>query len=115
MIGSNQRQEGFLEVHLGREDSYQGIASAMPRTTRDSDGFSRSSIPAKSQRLNRVYGSLRCGRPEQAAEKLDFGPDGVSRRLKPLLILQHLRRGLKPRPFKTGVETEFFAACEGMP
>jgi hypothetical protein len=30
------------------------------------------------------------------------------RRLKPLLILRHLRRGSKPRPFKTGSQVEFF-------
>ena len=35
--------------------------------------------------------------------------EGVaSARLKPLLILRHLRRGSKPRPFKTGSQAEFF-------
>jgi len=52
MIGSGPLQDGFLEVNLGqREDSYQGIALAMPSTARHLNGFSRCSIPAKPQRL----------------------------------------------------------------
>jgi hypothetical protein len=31
-------------------------------------------------------------------------------RLKPLLILRHLRRGWKPRPFKTEPQAEFFSS-----
>jgi hypothetical protein len=31
-------------------------------------------------------------------------------RLKPLLILQHLRRDWKPRPFKTQPQAEFFSS-----
>jgi hypothetical protein len=30
------------------------------------------------------------------------------RRLKPPLILLHLRRGWKPRPFKASIESDFF-------
>jgi len=36
------------------------------------------------------------------------------RRLKPRLILLHLRRGLKPRPFKTESPFEFFSSLLGL-
>ena len=38
-----------------------------------------------------------------------FRRSSVPRRLKPLLISRHLRRGSKPRPFKTEPRGEFFS------
>jgi hypothetical protein len=42
--------------------------------------------------------------------KNSFRRSSVPRRLKPLLILRHLRRGSKPRPFKTEPLGEFFSS-----
>jgi hypothetical protein len=43
---------------------------------------------------------------KQAAEKLCL----MTEWLKPLLILRHLRRGWKPRAFKTQPQAEFFSS-----
>jgi len=40
---------------------------------------------------------------------------GGPQRLKPPLISRHLRRGSKPRPFKTRTRLEFFRSLLGMP
>jgi hypothetical protein len=48
---------------------------------------------------------------EQLAEKVALQSEEQPQRLAEL-ILWHLRRGLKPRPFKTKSKLEFSSNCE---
>ena len=46
--------------------------------------------------------------PQRAAKKLAFMQVAFPQRLKPAVIRNDLRRGLKPRPFKTRAALELF-------